>query len=209
MQMYDKKGPEETSAFITTSLTRYALLGAPVVAGVAAGGPELLPSLASEKYLSAAGILPWVIAGMVVDGSNAMVGAGLFIHRKTRRIMAVVMSGAVFNIALNIVLVPRIGILGSAIATLVSYAGTAIAFAIVGRRLLRVTIDVGALLRAAVGAALMYLAVFRIWPGHRLLTVGVRGVAGVVVYGAIMLAIDRDARALVKAATARFRRKPS
>jgi O-antigen/teichoic acid export membrane protein len=207
MQMYDKKGPEETSRFVTSSLTRYMLFGAPVVAGLAAVGPELLPSLASEKYASAAVILPWVIAGMVVDGSNAMLGAGLFIHRKTRRIMAVVMSGAVFNIALNVVLVPRIGILGSAIATLASYTGTALGLGFAGRRLLPVQVRVGTLLRASAAAVVMYLAVYRLFGGHRLFTVGARTAIGAAVYGGIMLVIDRDARELASSALSRFRRR--
>ncbi|MCU1282080.1 MAG: polysaccharide biosynthesis protein [bacterium] len=206
MQMWDQKGPEQTSSFVSSSLTRYMLFSAPVVAGLAAVGPELLPSLASEKYASAAVILPWVIAGMVVDGSNAMLGAGLFIHRKTKRIMSVVMSGAVLNIALNVVLVPRIGILGSAIATLVSYAGTALGLGLAGRRLLPVKVRVGTLVRASLAALVMYLAVHRIFGGHRLATVGVRTVAGVLVYGAIMLVIDRDARELANSALSRFRR---
>lgn len=207
MQMWDQKGADETSRFVTSSLSRYVLIGAAVVGGLAAVGPELLPSLASEKYASAAAVLPWVIAGMVVDGSNAMLGAGLFIHRKTRRIMAVVMSGAVLNIALNIVLVPRIGIIGSAIATLVSYAATAIAFGIAGRRLLHVKLPVWTIARASAAAFVMYLAVHRLWGGHRLLTVGARMIVGGAVYTAIMLAIDADARELVRAGLGRLRRR--
>src|SRR5439155_24906904 len=53
MQMWDQKGRDETSDFISRSLRRYLLFGAPVIAGLAAVGPELLPSLASDKYASA------------------------------------------------------------------------------------------------------------------------------------------------------------
>jgi O-antigen/teichoic acid export membrane protein len=206
MQMWDTKGPEETSSFISSSLSRYVLIGAPVVAGLAAVGPELLPSLASERYASAAGILPWVIAGMVADGSNAMLGAGLFIHRKTKRIMAVVMSGAALNIALNLVLVPRIGIRGSAIATLVSYAATALALGLAGRRLLAVKVPVATIVRASAAAVVMYFVIYRLFGGHRLVTVGVRTAIGAAIYTLVMTAIDRDARALVKAALSRLRR---
>jgi O-antigen/teichoic acid export membrane protein len=197
MKMYDERGPAETSQFISGSLSRYLMFGAPVVAGVAAVGPELLPSLASEKYVAAVSVLPWVIAGMVVDGTNSMAGAGLFIHRKTRHIMAIVMTGALGNIGLNLVLVPRIGIVGSAAATLISYTFTSLALAFAGRNLLRVAVPWGTLARATAAATAMYFAIARIWPGHRLATVGVRTAIGGVAYLALMLAIDADARALV------------
>jgi len=181
------------------------LFGAPVVAGVAAVGPELLPSLASARYASAAVILPWVIAGMVVDGTNAMVGAGLFIHKKTRRIMAIVMSGAIFNIVLNLLLIPHYGILGSAIATLAAYCFASFSLAAAGHQLLPVTLPWSTLVRASAGAGVMYLAVFRLMPGHRFLSVGVRTAVGGLVYAAVMALIDRDARALLMSAAERLR----
>jgi O-antigen/teichoic acid export membrane protein len=207
MRMFDEKGVEETSSFIAGSLRTYALFGAPVIAGLAAVGPELLPTLASEKYASAAGVLPWVIAGMVVDGTNAMVGAGLFIHRKTRRIMAIVLSSAVLNLVLNLILVPRIGILGAAIATLVSYAVASLAMAIAGRHLLPIRLPWATTARAAIAAGVMYAALIFVFPGHRLLTVAVRGMLGAPIYGVIMVLIDPDAKALWKKVAGRLRRR--
>ena len=205
MQMWDRKGPSETEAFIARSLRSYVLFGAPVIAGIAAVGPELLPSLASEKYAGAASVLPWVIAGMVMDGSSSMVGAGLFIHRKTRIIMAIVLASAVLNLGLNYVLIPRIGIVGSAIATLISYTGNSLALAIAGRRLLRIELPTGTLLRASGAAMVMYLAVIRLLPGERLMTVGVRAFVGALVYGVLITVLDRDARALVRKLVSRLR----
>ena len=208
MQMWDQKGRDETAAFIARSLRTYLLLGAPVVAGLAAVGPELLPSLASDKYASAGALLPWIIAGMVVDGANAMVGAGLFIHRKTRVIMIIVMCCAALNIGLNLVMVPRIGILGSAIATLVSYAAVALSLALAGHRLLPVPIPWATLLRSGVAATIMYLVLEQIYPGRRFVTVGLRIAAGAPLYALLMALIDPDARLLARKLVERLRRSP-
>ena len=197
MQMRDQKGRDATAAFIDQSLRSYVLFGAPVIAGVAAVGPELLPALASSKYAGAAVVLPWVIAGMVVDGTNAMVGAGLFLERRTGRIMAIVMSGAALNIGLNLVLVPRIGITGAAIATLVSYTATSVLLAAAGRAFLPVTVPWATLARAGAASLAMYLVVGGVYAGHALLTVGVRAVIGATVYVASMWAIDPDARMML------------
>jgi O-antigen/teichoic acid export membrane protein len=207
MRLWDQKGKEETSAFIDQSLRSYTILAAPLVAGLAVVGPELLTSLASNKYASASSVLAWVIAGMVVDNTNGIVGAGLFIHRKTRVIMVIVIGTALLNIGLNLVMVPRIGILGSAIATLISYAANSMTMALAGRRLLRVKIPWLTILRAAGAALVMYFALRNLLSGHHLVTVAVRGALGVPIYGLIMAAIDPDARALVRKGLDRIRRR--
>jgi O-antigen/teichoic acid export membrane protein len=204
IDMWDRKGEAETSAFISRSLRTYVLFGAPVVAGLAAVGPELLPALASDKYASASAVLPWVIGGMVADGMNSMLGAGLFIHRRTRTIMKVVLSGAVSNILLNLLLVPRIGIMGSAIATLVCYIGTALGLGICGRRLLRVDVPWGTIARAGAASVVMYALLFWVHPGHRLVTVGIRAALGVPLYAGLIILVDADARGLAKKALLRF-----
>lgn len=200
MQMRDQKGAAATSAFIDKSLRSYVLFGVPVVAGVAAVGPELLPALASSKYAAAGAVIPWVIAGMVVDGTNAMVGAGLFIERRTRRIMAIIMSCAALNIGLNLVLVPRVGIVGSALATLVSYVATAVLLAAAGRKFLPVTLPWSTLARASAASGLMYLVVMGLYGGHGLVTVAARAAAGAALYAVVMWAIDADARSLLRKA---------
>ncbi|MDB4939404.1 MAG: polysaccharide biosynthesis protein [Labilithrix sp.] len=206
MQMWEQRGATETAAFVSRSLRTYVLFGAPVIAGLAAVGPELLPALASEKYAAAAGILPWVIAGMVVDGTNSMVGAGLFIHRKTRTIMGIVLSSAALNVVLNLVLVPRVGIMGSAAATLICYAAAALGMAIAGRKLLAISLPWATLARAGLVSTIMYASLIYAYPGHRLITVGARLVLGVSVYVSLMVLIDADARSIVKGALGRFRR---
>jgi O-antigen/teichoic acid export membrane protein len=206
MEMWDRKGREETAAFIARSFRTYVLLSGPVIAGLAAVGPELLPALASEKYVSSAGILSWVIAGMVVDGSASMLGAGLYIHRKTRLIMPIVAGGALLNLVLNIVLVPRFGIRAAAVATLISYTLTALAMGLAGRRLLPVAIPWATMIRTALGSVVMLVAVQWVYPGHRLATVGLRVVLGAVIYLVVMLLIDQDARAMTKKGLARVRR---
>jgi O-antigen/teichoic acid export membrane protein len=198
MQMWDQSGPTETAVFVSRTLRKYVLVGAPVIAGLSAVGPELLPALASDKYSGASVVIPWVIAGMVVDGMTSMVGAGLFIHRKTRTIMAIILSCAAANIVMNVILVPRMGISGSAVATLVSYVAAALAMGFASRRLLPIALPWQTVLRAGAVASLMFFAITRVHLGGRFATIGVRIVLGIPIYALLILLIDPDARALVR-----------
>ena len=205
VKMWDQQGPAETSAFINRSLRTYVMFGAPIIAGLSAVGPELLPSLASDKYASAELILPWVIGGMVVDGTNAFFGAATFIQRKTKTVMVIVLSGAVLNIALNIVLVPHIGIRGSAIATFACYSYVAVAFAFSGRNILPVAIPWRTVVAAGLSALAMYFAVRHVLIGRRLLSVGARIAVGAPIYTVAMVLVSPEARELVQKALARVR----
>ncbi len=196
MRMFDEEGPEKTAEFARRSLRDYLLIALPVIAGLASVGPELLPSLASVRYLSGAAVIPWVIAGMAIDGAASIVGVGLFIERKTVVIMICVAGSAAANVLSNVLLVPRLGILGAAISTLVSYTLVFVSFAIGARRYLPVRIPWGTIARASAASLLMYGALHFLCPGRRFLTVGVRALAGAVIYVGIIAAIDRDGRRL-------------
>jgi O-antigen/teichoic acid export membrane protein len=204
-KMYDEEGAEKTSAFASQSLSNYILLAAPVVAMVASVGPELLPSLASERYAAAGGVFPWVIAGMVVEGASSIIGAGLFIHRKTTRIMIAVAGSAAINVLANLLLVPRFGITGAAIATLVSYSLLYGGFVLVARRYLHVRFPWGTLLRAGLAALVVYAVLHFILPGRRFVTVGARGAAGVLLYAGLIAAIDANGRSFIKRGLRRVR----
>jgi O-antigen/teichoic acid export membrane protein len=198
MRMWDEEGREKTSAFVSRALRDFILLSAPVIAGVASVGPELLPSLASEKYAGAGHVLPWVISGMIVDGVASFVGAGLFVHRKTRTIMAAVSVSAIANIGMNLVLVPRFGIGGAAAATLASYSITCLVFGWAGKSLLPVRLPWGTILRASLAALVMFAVLHYLYPGRRFLAVGVRVLVGAPLYVCTVSLIDRDARALAR-----------
>lgn len=198
LEIWEQKGREPTAAFINQSLRGFVLFGAPVIAGVAAVAAELLPALASSKYAAATAVVPWVIAGMVVYEMSTMLGAGLFIERRTRLIMAIIMSSAALNIGLNLVLIPRAGIVGAAIATLIAYTVNSVALGAAGRAFLKVTPPWSTAARAGAASLLMFLIVSRIYPGHGLLSVAVRAVIGAAIYAAAMWAIDPDAKGIVR-----------
>lgn len=198
VRIWDREGADATAAFLGRSLRVYAIIGAALTAGLAAVGPELLPALASEKYEGGASIIPWVIAGMVIDGATMIVGAGVYVQRKTKIVMVVIPACALLNVALNIVLIPRWNILGSAVATLVSYTATACIMGFASRRLLRVQVPWATLLRASLAAAVMYWLVVEIDMGQRWATMSLRTVLGAAVYAGLMLLVDSQARVLAR-----------
>ena len=200
MKIWSERGQAATRDFIDRAFAGYVMVAPAIVAGMAAVGPDLLPMLASSKYAAGAAILPWVMAGMALDGAGVLLGAGLFVERRTFTIMQLVLGSAALNIVLNLLLLPHLGIVGAALATLVTYVALAVAMAVKGARCLPVRVPWGGLLRAGLASALMYGVVSCVHAGGRPATIAARVVVGGLVYGALMLAVEPRARGWLRAA---------
>ena len=63
----------------------------------------------------------WISIGIYLLGLTQLYSLYLFYHRKTKHIAVVSFSCALLNVILNFLMIPDYGILGAAIATVISY----------------------------------------------------------------------------------------
>lgn len=84
--------------------------------------PEQTISLTfGAKYASGAMALSLLVFGFLLHAGFAVAGKGLVAVGETRLVMIDTVVAAVLNIALNIVLIPRYGFFGAALASVLSY----------------------------------------------------------------------------------------
>jgi O-antigen/teichoic acid export membrane protein len=130
--------------------------------------------------------------------------SALIIYKKTVLMMNVNIAACVVNVALNVVLLPRIGLLGAAIATLGSYAAMTALFAFYAQRCLPLSTDWPAWLKySAVGAA-TWFAVSRLEINHTFPSLVVRGSLSMILYFGILSALDARTRELARLAMRTF-----
>ncbi|MEM1114912.1 MAG: lipopolysaccharide biosynthesis protein [Bacteroidota bacterium] len=104
------------------------------VLGVAVGPiPERGGEIASV-YLQQEGLIALIAGGFAFYGLYVLAVTVLYAAGRTRAVAASVGGAALLNLVLNVVLIPTVGLLGAAIATLASYAALAFATAILGER---------------------------------------------------------------------------
>jgi len=84
---------------------------------------EFLPgkTIIGREYLSGLIIVPIILLGYLFHGLYVNFTAGIYIEEKTKYFPMVTGSGAVINVVVNFLLIPIIGIIGAALATLFSY----------------------------------------------------------------------------------------
>ena len=93
--------------------------GCSLVIAIAKPGVRLLT--ASEEYYSAYAYVPLLCCAMVFSSFATFMGSSFLVYKKSRLSFVTSMVGAVANIILNFILIPKYEIYGAAVATFVSY----------------------------------------------------------------------------------------
>jgi O-antigen/teichoic acid export membrane protein len=207
VRSWEEKGAEETAQFVRKTLHYYLLAAFPLVAGISAVGREMLVVLASDKYTNGATIIPYVAGGMAVDGALSMLAAGLYIQKRTMIMAALMAFCAVLNVALNIGLIPSLGIVGAALATLLAYCALSFGAWRAGRQLLPYQFPWGSTIKFALLSLIMYAIVSEISFTNRWETISAQILIGVLVYAVLVLLFDQQARSALRVVVTRITKR--
>lgn len=116
-------------------------------------GRSILP----EPYWIGLSIVPVVLLAYIFLGISNNIAAGFYIEKKTGKLPAITFLGAFVNVAANFLLIPKFGIMGAAIATLVSYAIMAVVMYVTAQRFYPTPYEFGRIGKIAVAMALVFL----------------------------------------------------
>ncbi|MCP8939772.1 oligosaccharide flippase family protein [Alsobacter sp. SYSU M60028] len=141
------------------------LLGAslPVATGLAIMSPFATGVLLGERFHTwGIALMPWIAAATVLQGLETFFFSFAFsLTRKPLGQTVALAATAVVNVGLNLALIPRFGLAGAAMATVLTYVfGIAGSFA-AGRRLIRLPLPLGEAARIALAALVMAAT---LWP---------------------------------------------
>lgn len=113
-------------------------------------------TIIEKRYWGGLHIVPVVLLAYVFLGvSNNMV-AGIYIEKKTQKLPAITFLGAFVNVIANFLLIPFLGIMGAAIATLVSYAVMAVAVYFTVQRFYPVRYEYERIWKMAIAAGVVF-----------------------------------------------------
>jgi O-antigen/teichoic acid export membrane protein len=126
-QVLQLRAHDQSSKTVNSLLIRYLLLYA-VVAGIACllfyvGRNWIGKLLLSEYYKPAFLIGPLVAIGYLFLTSIHILEVKWYAFDQTRFVLWHHIAGALLNIVLNFILIPQLGIIGAALATLLAFAG--------------------------------------------------------------------------------------
>jgi O-antigen/teichoic acid export membrane protein len=142
---------------VFSAVTTYGVaILALMTAGLAAIARDLLDVMTHGQYTAAAGIVAWTSLGVFFQGVYLMTSIGLNITRNTQYYPVSTGLAAAASIGLNVLLIPRYGIMGAAYANGIAYAlqaGIALSFS---QRFYPIRYESGRLMRVILAAVLAY-----------------------------------------------------
>ena len=148
--------------YMESALKYVLLLSVPSTLGLYYVAPFVLGKLASQAFVTSQLLILYVTVGFFCLGVYQIMLFIIHLRGKTKILPLVFLIAAGLNLALNFLLIPRLGIMGAAVATLVAYlVQTAIVVTYV-LRLFQISFDLAFLVKAVIAASLMLLLIKRV-----------------------------------------------
>lgn len=159
MELWTKEGKAKTEKFVSEATNYLIMLTLPIIFGFYAIRKEVVVMLASNKFADASSIIPFILIGVAIWEFYPLFSAGLFIHKKTKNLATIVVFTGFLNVALNIFLIPKMGIVGAAVASLICYIFTIFLIILSSFRYLKVEFYIYRVLRYLAASFFMWLVI--------------------------------------------------
>ncbi len=127
---------------------------------------EALLLLTTPDYYAAAAVVPWIAGGAFFRGMYIIPTSSLSWAKKPGYYALVTIPAGILNVALNFLLIPRLGIVGAGVSTLVAFAFTFLLGHIFSAKFLEVDYEWGKI------SAIVILAASVVVSGHYLCPTG-------------------------------------
>jgi O-antigen/teichoic acid export membrane protein len=192
IRAFDLEGRLAATAIARQAAGIFLTIGAPAALGIALVAEPLNRLMIAEDMAATASMLtPWIAAGAFFNGFVIFYLAYAFqLTRNTAKQAGCVGLAALINLGLNLALLPLFGVLGAAIATLLSYVAAGLMFWWEGRKLHAMPLPFAGAARLLPALGALALAVLLLPEAQGWLSlIGVIGVAAAA-YGSACLALD-------------------
>ncbi|HLK48892.1 MAG TPA: oligosaccharide flippase family protein [Bryobacteraceae bacterium] len=194
MRLWASQGSEKTSEFLTIALDFFVMGAAGILAMVGAAASPLIILLASSKYAGGDHLIPLILGGLLIYATYIFVAAGLLIHKRTAEMAGLLVFAAVINIGLNCLMLPRLGLTGSAVATLLSYALCIFLLGRSSNRFLHLRFSGRSLMKYAAAAAAAWIVGTQVELGAPVLNLLGKGGTALSCYVAALYTVDGRVR---------------
>jgi O-antigen/teichoic acid export membrane protein len=205
MKLWVEKGRNETELFLSRSLNNFIALAIGIVCVVLLTSREAITVLASPKFQEAHRLLPVLVVGLLVYATHIFFNAALLIHKKTSAMTSLVIGACIVNLALNVVLIPRLGLQGAAVATLLSYLSLVFFMAKVSSQLLTLKINYVGFAWNVLAAGLTFGLIYRLHIQTAWLSVIVKGMLAIAMYALLLCVLNSE----IRGAVFRFLKRPA
>ena len=120
LSKYAKSNKEKFRAVMEDGVGVILTLALPIVVGIVMLSSGLIDLVYGEEFLGSAGPLSVLSLSILITFPATVIIHAIFAHHKEKKMVPIWLGGVLINIALNLVLIPRLGIIGAAWASLIT-----------------------------------------------------------------------------------------
>jgi len=209
---YYETAPQPNARVVFSKMTTYGVaVLALLVAGTAAISREAILLVLRPEYLKAVPVVPIIALALALQGVYQLTSIGLNLTSRTEFYSASTIAAAIVGGGVSLLLIPRFGVTGAAVAVLAAYLTQAIAGILFAQRLYPIAYEKGRLARIVLAAAAAVL-VARLLPATSPLAgLLARGMVVVGIYTAVLWMTGffrATERAFMREMLARLRDRP-
>jgi O-antigen/teichoic acid export membrane protein len=189
---FEQQGLRAAQTQMRTNAALLLGIGVPAVTGLIVLAPGIAHCILGESFRTAAQqLIPLVALATFIASMKAFhFDAAFQLAHKTLYQVGIALSTAVVNVALNLMLIPRMGLQGAATASLLSYLLALTLTVWLGRRHFVLSIPLGDTARVVTAAALMAAALSPLRHDVRPLALAMQIVCGAAIYGVSAIAMN-------------------
>jgi len=123
----------ETPAELATLFRAFVTIALTLCLGLALFADEIATIFTTPPFYGGAEVVPILAPAVLIAGAYIF-APGLAIRKRTGSIALISIAQAVLNVCLNLALIPVLGIVGAALATLIGASGSFIAYMVASQR---------------------------------------------------------------------------
>jgi O-antigen/teichoic acid export membrane protein len=197
-KLYDEQKVQEVKIHLSYSIKYFLMLGIPFFFGTLLLSKPLLSILTTQEIASASFMItPLIALGAILRGMSFIIMQVFILTKKTKIIGFIWVVSAFINFFLNILLIPYFGILGAALATLISYLVAFSLFTIYCFKYFAFTLDKKFITKSVLAAFLMGIILLKLnqtYISNILITL----LMGIVIYFSVLFSLKGFSKKEIK-----------
>jgi O-antigen/teichoic acid export membrane protein len=184
---YDEGRIDTVKTYLSYSWKYLLMLSIPAAFGLTILSEPLLASLTTAEFVATGKfIIPLVAFSMIIFGMEQIFGTVVLLSKRSGIFPAVFGAAAAVNLGLNLILIPRWGVITAAVTTLIAYALAAAIMYQQSRKYMKFRIDPVFITKSVLASGLMALAIWAFQPVGAL-RIALSVVFGAAIYFAVLL----------------------
>ncbi len=165
VKSYEDGKIDDVKRVLSHSLKYFLIITIPSVFGLIAISRPLLEILTTKEIAENAYLIPPIVAAAVImQGITRFYAQILFLKKNTKLIAVIWLVASIFNLFLNILFVPRFGMISAAVTTLIAYAIAMILTIYYSSRFFTFNIDYKSILKSLFASIVMFIFIYLISP---------------------------------------------